>query len=523
MLDFVILNKIKQNDPDLAMLDFNFHQLTDLNISQICQALKKNTYVNTLLLNNCPLITEKSVVEIAGLLRINNILQRVELARNPQLSDECLNDLLYQFKNRFYNNTGFARLSLNPHRNLQLVDEVDSISANEFMDLYCLPQRPLIVKGAIKDTLAFKHWSPKYFADIIPEKEVKLFLSNLQIKFTEHDSADFYIAQVPTDVPKMPSFMVKMREAASLIENPANSNSLSVRFYMADFDLNTLPEIQKQIEVPDFANKIEHVRRSESIWFGQKDTYSHPHYDVYNNIYLQVYGEKTFLLYSPEDSKYLFQFQPKPGRMNSDYHASKILNIDILDDKTSTTKLATPFQARLCPGDVLFLPRCWWHDVRGNADTPTISVNYWFYDKRERISAVDELIDSIWPVIHASNVEEVILDCVAILLQLDKPNYVTMSYYNILQCAIFFHATDAVKLLLAHPLLDPNFVELGRAYTPLFLAIKFGYLDILNLLLEHKDIEINHVFHNVNETPLSLAISAGRNEIIERLLEAGAK
>jgi ribosomal protein L16 Arg81 hydroxylase len=37
---------------------------------------------------------------------------------------------------------------------------------------------------------------------------------------------------------------------------------------------------------------------------------------------------------------------------------------------------AKPFDTVLGPGDVLFIPRGWWHYVRSL--TPSFSVNFWF-------------------------------------------------------------------------------------------------------------------------------------------------
>lgn len=40
-----------------------------------------------------------------------------------------------------------------------------------------------------------------------------------------------------------------------------------------------------------------------------------------------------------------------------------------------TSSLPSPLQVTLCPGDVLFIPKHWWHYVE--CTEPAVSVNTW--------------------------------------------------------------------------------------------------------------------------------------------------
>ena len=108
------------------------------------------------------------------------------------------------------------------------------------------------------------------------------------------------------------------------------------------------------------------------------------HYDQVDNLYLQVAGVKTFRLFSPTEGGSLY---PYPWHHPMDRSAQVDLN------KPNDTKQASRYprfaEARgmtvtLHPGDALFLPAYWWHEVltdgpsEGDNDQLIVSVNFWF-------------------------------------------------------------------------------------------------------------------------------------------------
>jgi hypothetical protein len=87
--------------------------------------------------------------------------------------------------------------------------------------------------------------------------------------------------------------------------------------------------------------------------------------DVHATI-TEIYGEKEFLVYAPEDSPYLY---PSPKRAN---HS---LVDDPRNQDLQTFPLlakATQYRGILRPGDMVFVPCRWWHTAR--ALSPSISV-----------------------------------------------------------------------------------------------------------------------------------------------------
>jgi hypothetical protein len=111
---------------------------------------------------------------------------------------------------------------------------------------------------------------------------------------------------------------------------------------------------------------------SENLWFGPAGTVSPLHFDRSHNFLHQHWGRKHIVLVDPSYSHVLMA-----GDKNSESPHVSSLDLVIPGPRIDLTRLAAPsFEAVLEPGDVLFLPAFWWHNVM-SLDA-AISVNYWW-------------------------------------------------------------------------------------------------------------------------------------------------
>ncbi|KAH8358426.1 hypothetical protein KR093_000059, partial [Drosophila rubida] len=125
-----------------------------------------------------------------------------------------------------------------------------------------------------------------------------------------------------------------------------------------------------------------------SLWLGSKHANTPCHYDTYGiNIVVQVYGSKSWLLFPPEtplkstripyeeSSVYCLEnfYAPAPNKLGhyEQFHGQA-------------------YHCLLYPGDVLIVPRHWWHYVE--AEEMSLSVNYWVPLKTDLDFTLDELI-----------------------------------------------------------------------------------------------------------------------------------
>lgn len=96
------------------------------------------------------------------------------------------------------------------------------------------------------------------------------------------------------------------------------------------------------------------------------------HYDKSDNFLMQVLGTKRVLLFPPDES---FRLYPYPVGHPLDTFAM----VDVEHPNMERFPLCTGLRGRevlLRPGDILHIPRFWWHHV-GQGQGDNISVNFW--------------------------------------------------------------------------------------------------------------------------------------------------
>ena len=113
-------------------------------------------------------------------------------------------------------------------------------------------------------------------------------------------------------------------------------------------------------------------RSSINAWMGQPHVIAHCHYDGYHNFYAQLYGTKKFTLFSPINWPGLY---PYPFLHPS--HAQAQVNATDREDveRFKLIKNVEALEVVLEPGDLLYLPPLWFHEVESMS--VSISVNVW--------------------------------------------------------------------------------------------------------------------------------------------------
>lgn len=113
-----------------------------------------------------------------------------------------------------------------------------------------------------------------------------------------------------------------------------------------------------------------------SIWIGNPTLVS-AHYDAPNNIACCVTGRRRFTLFPPEQIHNLYPgpLEPTPG-------GQAISMVDFADPDFKQyprfkEALASAQVADLEPGDALFYPSMWWHQVEATAPF-NVLINYWW-------------------------------------------------------------------------------------------------------------------------------------------------
>ena len=225
----------------------------------------------------------------------------------------------------------------------------------QFVAEYLYPQEPVVLAGSVKTWPAVGKWTPRFFADRFPDREVEI---------------------------KRP---YKIAELVDLIEQSDEDRKAP---YLHARKIRTLfPELLPDITpLPDFVAPNWMCRRLRPAALGQwlnDDTliefflggkaagFPFLHWDErhYLTFVFQVYGEKLFYVYPPDQSPLLY---PEPGREN----VSLVGDVE-RPDLVKYPRFAEA-AARTCvlgPGDTLFIPPGWWHTTRMLTASISLSTN----------------------------------------------------------------------------------------------------------------------------------------------------
>jgi hypothetical protein len=107
-----------------------------------------------------------------------------------------------------------------------------------------------------------------------------------------------------------------------------------------------------------------------NLWFGPANNITRLHYDVPNNFLVHLYGRKRITLFAPQDTARLYPFRTKAYNMSQ-------TDIDKPDfERFPKLAEAQPYEAEIGPGDMLYIPPYWWHQVYSLEIG--ISANYWW-------------------------------------------------------------------------------------------------------------------------------------------------
>lgn len=112
------------------------------------------------------------------------------------------------------------------------------------------------------------------------------------------------------------------------------------------------------------------------LWIGNASRVS-THYDVSSNIAAVVAGRRRFVLFPPEQVANLYV-----GPLDQTIAGQPTSMVDLeAPDLTAYPRfaaaMATMQVAELEPGDAIFVPSLWWHDVKASGPL-NLLVNYWW-------------------------------------------------------------------------------------------------------------------------------------------------
>jgi hypothetical protein len=232
------------------------------------------------------------------------------------------------------------------------IERRKDLSLKEFKEHYVKKGIPVVIEGGAKEWDCVKKWSLEYFKELHGKDEI------------------FLVDQGKTGFP------YELTTLAEVIDNIRSGGSKYYRFYpllarhpehLKDFDYNWLKE-----------------RRTKPIWFdafqvfiGGEGSYTSLHNANQSNLFVQVYGEKKWVLYShyysaivdPDPVRNVYR--SAPGKIQEGPFNPFEPNFD---PPYNLYKYIDGYSVHLKPGDILWNPPFYWHAVKNASDS--IGVGY---------------------------------------------------------------------------------------------------------------------------------------------------
>eukprot|EP00794_Sanderia_malayensis_P005474 gene5474-6158_t len=262
-------------------------------------------------------------------------------------------------------------------------------SPEDFYEKFARQSRPIVFRNAIKRWPAFRKW-----------KNVDL-LTNLygnqtfNVEFRKQFENVFPVRRKW----KLKKFLKEYKEKAIYLDSVFSRNSIMAK------DVLLPPQL--------YCNNTEYNVDNLNLLISSGNTSSALHQDGYENLLSVISGVKEVILY---DSKYTKDFKADNFTIAAGVSSLDPENVDLeVYPEMSTIPY---YFAKLNPGDMIYIPQFWWHQVR-SYHNPNIAVAIWFtifnfneeYEKRfidetehviKTTETFQELLDTQPPYIHCS-------------------------------------------------------------------------------------------------------------------------
>ena len=218
------------------------------------------------------------------------------------------------------------------------IERVRGLSSEEFLERFYAPGRPVVIEGELDAWPALDRWTPAYLADKVGKAEIEVQTgrdANAQFELEK----DRHKSRLPFD-----AFIEAITAHAGNDAYLTAYNSDGNRAALAPLDADVRPLTKFLKGAPGM------------IWVGPIATFTPLHFDLTNNLLAQVTGSKRLILLPPSETQYLA----------NERHVFSAVH-DIMDDEAVArhpeAAKATTYEVELGPGELIYIPIGWWHQV----------------------------------------------------------------------------------------------------------------------------------------------------------------
>jgi hypothetical protein len=197
---------------------------------------------------------------------------------------------------------------------------------------------PCVIRGAAMQWSATRDWTFDYLAKLGGDRPVKLVVGNRELGETGFAQSTFG------------ECMGGLESNGSIWKDGARIAHLK------EFDLlSEFPELRKDVSAKALFPPRQYI--SSSAWIGPEGAHTGLHYDLLDNLAVLLRGSKRFYLARPGVVE-------SQGAVSSKYDRwARLADVGIQNLAERKLPKESLFVADLHPGDAIYVPRGWWHEV----------------------------------------------------------------------------------------------------------------------------------------------------------------
>ncbi|MBB6249405.1 Stf0 family sulfotransferase [Rhodanobacter sp. A1T4] len=231
------------------------------------------------------------------------------------------------------------------------VERRSALSRNEFLERYYAANRPVIMRGLTDDWPAIRLWSREHFKRCAGDAQVEI------------------MAGRATDPSYETNIHRHRREIrfADYVDQVFDGGASNDYYLTANNDFFRHPGTEALLgEAPPFTEYLDLAKRlgHTFLWFGPAGSMTPLHHDPCNVFMAQVFGRKRFKIVPAKQWSFVYHYATYFSEVDCEhpdfYHWPLFRHANVQE-------------VVLEPGEVLFMPVGWWHQVRSLETSAMVS------------------------------------------------------------------------------------------------------------------------------------------------------
>jgi Cupin-like domain len=228
----------------------------------------------------------------------------------------------------------------------RLLRVVDKMDEDEFRDDFYCRNRAVLIRNGAASWRATTLWTPQYFSERYGFAAVEYF-------------------QGPRYSDSPLRSTTTLREFVEMMNSCTTPNAFYMVANNRTMTASRLRPLIDDIGDVSWLSRFKEFKDAAQLWMGPYGTITDLHHDIANNLFVQIYGRKEFLL-TPA-----FEYPKLHGE-------GVYSNAQTIVPGQPPTPVLDVQWLRIVvkPGDILFIPAGWWHWVHAIDSSISINVNF---------------------------------------------------------------------------------------------------------------------------------------------------